>query len=196
MKTLQQLMRTTTIDAVIAAFVSLTRYNGLEKLYEALLNMDGVYMDSTNVLFVAEYHNWNKAFQGTDFSASVYSMSENTTRGIAFIPRHKLLGYLVSDMSIEMYGKERVIGAILSDMVAMGIDESVVRTRYQLMMDFARKIESNEPKSREEMLAEIGVSPECLELTPEEEAYSNRMMEQNVAIRNTQTAAIRAMLAQ
>lgn len=196
MKTLQNLMRTTTIEAVIAVFASLSRYDGLKELYEALVNMDGVYMDSTNILFAAEYHNWNQAFPEADFTASVYNVPENSTYGIMFVPRQKLLGYLVSDMSVEMYGKERVIGAILSEVIAMGIDECSVQAQKQAMMDFAREIEAEEAKSYKEMLEEMGISPEDLTLSPAEEAYAQRVMEENVAIRNTQIAGIRAMLSQ
>lgn len=196
MKTLQQLMRTTAIEEIITAFAVLSRYEGLKDLYETLLNMDGVYMDSTNILFAAEYHSWSKAFPEADFSASVYNVPENSTYGVMFVPRQKLLGYLVSDMSIEMYGKERVIGAILSEVVAMGVDECAVQMQQQAMLEFAREMEDEGAKSYQSILEEMGILPEDLVLTPEEEAYSQQVMEQNVAIRNNQIAAIRAMLSQ
>lgn len=165
-------------------------------MYTNLCNTDNVYQDSTNVIYAAMYYNWDRESKEPDFTASVYDVKGQCSASIMFITRTELLGYLVSDMSIESYGKENVLGVILAEMTWMGFDESVVNGELEQLREQANEIELGDTQYISNCLTDLGYDRNDLMLSGEEEEYSCRVLQQNAAIRDTQIAAIRAQLAQ
>lgn len=195
MKTLQQLLQTTTIEAIYAV-TGRPVTDEAKAFYREMTTMEGVNTDPSYVFFAAAYLRWDMMNKTPDFAASIYDARDDEVVSIMFIRRQELLGYLVSDMSIQVYGKEAVLGAILEEITFFGYDEQATIEEKEALVIAASDIEESALVPFSEVLAEMGIDPKELELTPEEESYNNRALQKNAAIRDNQIAAIRAQLAQ
>lgn len=195
MKTLQQLIRTISVHDIFTTNPTLGEMTTeFKSFYMGLADTEGVIPQCSQIIFASAYYNIDLNVNNPDFAASVYDVSSNKVSGIVFVPQKVLLGYLVSDMSIMMYGKERVLGAILNEMTLFGLSEHAVETEKLAMQ--ADSADDEWVDSIHKVLSEMGLSLEDIEMTDEENAHAQLVFDKNAAIRDVQLAAIHAMLAQ
>ena len=196
MKTLQYHFRMTTIEKISGAYKAIRLDDRMRNFYKRLIDMEDAEQNEDGVLFAAMYHKWDLHDQQLDLVASLYHVAKDKTSGIMFVPHRELLGYLVSDMSIECFDREQVLGSILAEASYMGTDEITLMREYKQLIEQAKEIEESTTEEIQDMLREIGLNPEDLILTPMEEAYAEKVLEENEKIRDIQIAAIKAQLKQ